>query len=71
LKYALLLSVASALVLAAPAAAQQYNLADDAKAFGVRPAAFSVDLSPTGRRLALLVPGPGRSTVLRVIDRAR
>jgi dienelactone hydrolase len=68
LKYALLLSVASALVLAAPAAAQQYNLADDAKAFGVRPAAFSVDLSPTGRRLALLVPGPGRSTVLRVID---
>jgi dipeptidyl aminopeptidase/acylaminoacyl peptidase len=68
LKFAFLLSVASAFVLAAPAAAQQYSLADDAKAFGVRPAAFSVDLSPTGKRLALLVPGPGRSTVLRVID---
>lgn len=68
MKYALLLSVASAFVLGAPAAAQQYSLADDAKAFGVRPAAFSVDLSPTGKRLALLVPGPGRTTALRVID---
>ena len=68
MKYASLLSVASAVMLAAPAVAQQYSLADDAKAFGVRPAASSVDLSPTGKRLALLVPGPGRTTALRVID---
>ena len=67
MRYAFL-SVVSALVLAAPVAAQQYSLADDARAFGVRPAASSVDLSPTGKRLALLVPGPGRTTALRVID---
>lgn len=70
MKYSLLLSAVSLAMAAAPVGAQQYSLADDARAFGARDAAFSVDLSPNGKRLALLVPGPGRSTVLRVIDLA-
>ena len=70
MKYLLLLSAVSVGLTAVPANSQQYSLADDAKAFGARDAAYSVDLSPSGKRLALLVPGPGRSTVLRVIDLA-
>jgi len=54
--------------VAVPASAADPSLAADAKAFGTRDAAFSVDLSPSGKRLALLVPGPGKITVLRVID---
>lgn len=55
--------------LAAPAvSAPDPNLAADARAFGARESAYSVDISPNGKRLEMLVPGPGRTTVLRVID---
>jgi dipeptidyl aminopeptidase/acylaminoacyl peptidase len=66
-----LLSAVSAVALscvAAPASASDPSLAADARAFGARDAAFSVDLSPSGKRLALLIPGPGKATVLRIID---
>lgn len=64
-------SAASALALlcvAAPVSAADSSLIADAQAFGARPAAFCVDISPSGKRVAMLVPGPGRTTVLRVID---
>ena len=61
-------SAVALLCVAVPASAADPSLAADAKAFGTRDAAFSVDLSPSGKRLALLVPGPGKITVLRVID---
>lgn len=68
MKYSLFLSVAAACMFAAPAVAQQYSLADDAKAFGARDAVWSVDISPNGKLVAMLVPGPGRTTGLKVID---
>ena len=64
-------SAVSALVLssvAAPLHAADHSLTADAHAFGARPAASSVDLSPSGKHLALLVPGPGKITALRLID---
>ena len=54
--------------VASPVLAADSSLIADARAFGTREAAFSVDLSPNGKRLALLVPGPGKVTALRVID---
>lgn len=60
--------LAFALCISAPVSAADPSLIADAKAFGARDAAFSVDLSPSGNRLALLIPGPGKVTALRVID---
>ena len=54
--------------VAVPAWAADLSLVAEAQEFGVRPAAYSVDISPSGKRVAMLVPGPGRTTVLRVID---
>lgn len=68
LRAALVASAVASSCLSAPAWATDPTLAADARAFGAREAAVSVDISPNGKRLEMLVPGPGRTTVLRVID---
>ena len=50
------------------ASAQPASLASDAAAFGVREAATTMDLSPDGRRLVYVGPGPGRYSVVFVAD---
>lgn len=53
----------AALVIAAPAAAQQaHSLAEDAAAFGAREAVSSPGLSPDGSSVLYLTPGPGPKT---------
>jgi dipeptidyl aminopeptidase/acylaminoacyl peptidase len=64
----LAVSAAALSFVAAPVQAAAPSLVVDAQQFGARPAAYSVDISPSGKRVAMLVPGPGRTTVLRVID---
>ena len=54
--------------LATPAAAD--TLAADALAFGAREAAQNMDISPSGSRVVVLVPGAGASTSARVFDLA-
>jgi dipeptidyl aminopeptidase/acylaminoacyl peptidase len=57
-------SVALFLVsVAAPAAP-----ADPPAAFGAREAVLDVALSPSGRKVAFIAPGPGRSTLLYTVD---
>lgn len=53
---------AAALVSSAALSAQQHSLAEDAAAFGARPAASSVSLSPDGMNVLYLTPGPGPKT---------
>ena len=43
-------------------------LADDAKAFGTRPAAEQVAISPSGDKVVMLVAGPGSQTTAKVFD---
>ena len=53
----------AALLAAAPASAQKtHSLAEDAAAFGARDAVVGAGLSPDGRSLLYLTPGPGRKT---------
>ncbi|HEX8238482.1 MAG TPA: S9 family peptidase [Allosphingosinicella sp.] len=54
------------LVTAAPAAAA--GPADPAAAFGARESVLDIALSPSGKRVAFIAPGPGRSTLLYVVD---
>jgi dipeptidyl aminopeptidase/acylaminoacyl peptidase len=42
--------------------------ADPPVAFGAREAVLDVALSPSGRRVAFIAPGPGRSTLLYSVD---
>lgn len=49
--------------VAAPAAP-----ADPPAAFGAREAVLDVALSPSGRKVAFIAPGPGRSTLLYTVD---
>lgn len=44
--------------------------ADPAIQFGAQPLVYSAELSPDGKRVAFVGPGPGTSTVLAVIDLA-
>jgi len=44
------------------------SLAEDAKAFGTRESVEGMSISPSGDRVAILVSGPGSTTVLRVAD---
>lgn len=55
------------LALAQPATAQQRTLADPAAAFGARESVCGVDLSPDGRSLIYLAPGP-RLPIIRFAD---
>ena len=56
-------SAAYALV-ASQAAAQQQPVAADAAAFGAREAASNMDISPDGKRVVYIGPGPGRMTLV-------
>lgn len=60
-------SAAYALV-AVQAVAQPQSLAADAAAFGVRDAASNMDLSPDGKRIVYVGPGPGRISLVFVGD---
>ncbi|HEX8062286.1 MAG TPA: S9 family peptidase [Allosphingosinicella sp.] len=42
--------------------------ADPAAAFGARESVLDIALSPSGRRVAFIAPGPGRSTLLYTVD---
>lgn len=55
--------MASSTLNAAPA-----QLAEDAKAFGARPSAEQVGISPSGDKIVMLVAGPGRVTSAKVFD---
>lgn len=46
----------------------QYTLAQDAAAFGVRESIASADLSPNGRKVVYIEPGPGAISVAYVAD---
>src|SRR6185436_14162519 len=50
---------------AAPAAARQ---ATAAERFGVRESVQQIDISPDGRHVVYLQPGPGRSTIVYISD---
>ncbi|HEX8512464.1 MAG TPA: S9 family peptidase [Allosphingosinicella sp.] len=62
--FAALLLVSSAV----PAAAAEP--ADPPAAFGARESVLSVSLSPSGRQLAFISPGPGQTTFLYTVDAA-
>ena len=51
-------------LLATPAAAQSQPLAVDAAAFGAREAAANMDISPDGKRVVYVGPGPGRMSLV-------
>ena len=55
-------------ILLAPAARAQSSLANDAKMFGARESAWSVDVSPSGNKVVMLSAGPGRTTLAKVYD---
>lgn len=58
-------AVSAAVLL--PAAAPP---ADPAKVFGSRESILDISLSPSGKKLAFIAPGPGQSTVLYTVDAA-
>ncbi|HVH48366.1 MAG TPA: S9 family peptidase [Sphingomicrobium sp.] len=66
----LLTGSAACALLATQAVAQVQPLATDAAAFGVRDAATAMDLSPDGKRVVYVSPGPGRVSVVLVGDLA-
>ena len=51
-------------LVATPAAAQSQPLAVDAAAFGAREAAANMDISPDGKRVVYVGPGPGRMSLV-------
>ncbi|GAC1580211.1 MAG: S9 family peptidase [Sphingomicrobium sp.] len=51
-----------------PAATQTAALEKDAKSFGARNAVRSINISPDGSRIAMVTAGPGRSSVLEIVD---
>ena len=54
--------------LAFSTAVSAASLAEDAKAFGSRESVEGMSISPSGNKIAILVSGPGSTTVLRVAD---
>lgn len=59
-------AMGAALFLANPLNAT--TLAEDAKAFGSREYLRTMDISPSGQRLVMLVSGPGASTIVEMVD---
>jgi len=57
-----------ALMAASSLSAAPAPLAADAKAFGTRPSAEQVAISPSGDKVVMLVSGPGSSTAVKVFD---
>lgn len=62
-------AAAGALVVT-PLHAEVRPLAEDAAAFGARPAAEQVAISPSGNRIVVLVPGKGAQTIAKMFDLA-
>jgi dipeptidyl aminopeptidase/acylaminoacyl peptidase len=61
----------AALLAGSPlAAAPTTSLAQDAKIFGKRESAWSVEFSPSGSKVVMLIGGPAGSTVVKVFDLA-
>ena len=61
----------AALLASTPlAAAPSTSVAQDAKAFGKRESAWSVEVSPSGDKVVMLIGGPAGSTVVKVFDLA-
>jgi len=58
-------AIASAAV---PVSAEVMPLAEAAKLFGARESGWLPELSPSGKKMLYLVPGPGAQTVLKVAD---
>ncbi len=59
----------AALLASTPSwAAPTTSLAQDAKTFGKRESARSVNVSPSGNRVVMLIGGPAGSTVVKVFD---
>lgn len=54
--------------LSVPVQAQVIPLDEAAKIFGTRQSIQSMRLSPAGNRLMLLSAGPGRSTVIKIVE---
>ena len=63
-----LLTGAALLAAFTPAAAAEYSLADDARAFGARERVRSVDISPSGSKVLFIAAGPGRLSLLQHVD---
>jgi dipeptidyl aminopeptidase/acylaminoacyl peptidase len=59
---------AALLLVSAPAPAGAADPADPPAAFGARESVLSVSLSPSGRQLAFISPGPGQITFLYTVD---
>ena len=68
--YLKLLPLAVSLASTSLAAAPATSLAQDAKLFGKRESAWSVKVSPSGNKVAMLIGGPAGSTVVKVFDLA-
>src|SRR4051794_6222740 len=64
---ALLLASATALFSFAQRASAD-DLASDAKAFGTRDTVQWMDISPSGKKLIAIVSGPGRQSVVKIVD---
>ena len=64
----LLLASAVSVSWAAPAFATDPSIAADAKAFGTRASAQSVDISPSGSKLVMIDPGAGKSSIVSIVD---
>jgi len=67
-KYILMTSASIALAMSSSVSAQQNSLAADAVAFGARPAAYSMDLSPDGSKVVYVGPVTGRASAVLVGD---
>jgi len=64
----LLLASAISVGWAVPAVAADPAIVADAKAFGTRASAQGVDISPSGKKLLMIDPGPGKSSILSIVD---
>jgi dipeptidyl aminopeptidase/acylaminoacyl peptidase len=64
------LLASAGLFVASPAFSQDAGLVGDAKAFGTRASAEGVDISPGGTKLLTIDPGPGKSSILTIVDMA-
>ena len=65
-----LLPLAMLLASSPLAAAPTTSLSQDAKVFGKRESAWSVEISPSGSKVVMLMGGPAGSTVVKVFDLA-
>ena len=59
---------AASVAMCVSATANGGTLAEDAAAFGVRPAVEHVSISPSGNKVAVLTPGRGAQTSLKIFD---